>query len=271
MTCQKIKLLFPDYLIGDISAEDRLSVQSHLADCQGCRRELENLSEMWTKLGVLPEQLPSDSLRGRFYGMLDGYKRELEKKPTEPRWQKAFAAWMEKWWPRRPAFQFGFTLFALVAGITVGFLIRNGLPPANDLGSLRSEVRGLRLTMASSLLDNKAASERLKGIHISADLSDPGDELLGRLLQTLNGDDNINVRLAAVDALYLFRDHPMVVDGLAQSLTRQESPLVQVALIDLMVSVRERRAVDALRALLRNESLNPEVKQRAEQGLAELL
>ncbi|NOR15935.1 MAG: HEAT repeat domain-containing protein, partial [Candidatus Aminicenantes bacterium] len=62
-----------------------------------------------------------------------------------------------------------------------------------------------------------------------------------------------------------------VRQGLSGSLTKQTSPLVQVALIDLIVSIKEQRAIDALRALIQNEKLDPLVKQRAEQGLERLL
>ena len=80
----------------------------------------------------------------------------------------------------------------------------------------------------------------------------------------------MNVRLAAVEALYLFHDHPKVKKGLIDSLSRQSSPMVQAALIDLMVSIRERRAVDALKSLLEQEDLNPEIKDRAEKGIQRL-
>jgi hypothetical protein len=42
------------------------------------------------------------------------------------------------------------------------------------------------------------------------------------------------------------------------------------SLIDLMVSIRERKAVDALKSLLDSEDLNPEIKDRAEQGIQKL-
>lgn len=271
MTCHEIKQLFPDYLIGDIDDRKRESVQVHLADCGDCRTELESLSEIWTKLGVIPEERPSDVLRGRFYGMLDAYKRELEKQPREPHWQRAFAAWLERWWPRQPAYQLGITMLVLAAGITTGIFIRGGAAAGRQSQALSREVRNLRLTMASSLLDHQSASERIKGINVSTGMSEPDSGLLAQLLETLDNDTSINVRLAAVDALFLFRDHPVVRAGLARSLSRQQSPLVQMAMIDLMVSIRENRAVEALRSLLENQDLNQEVKKRAEQGLADLL
>jgi hypothetical protein len=44
-----------------------------------------------------------------------------------------------------------------------------------------------------------------------------------------------------------------------------------VALIDLLVSMQERRAAEALKALIDSDRLDPEVRQRAALGLEKLL
>ena len=98
-----------------------------------------------------------------------------------------------------------------------------------------------------------------------------GERLLDSLLQTLDSDPSINVRVAVVDSLYLFHSHPTVRQRVSDSLAKQTSPLVQVALIDLLVNMRERRAVEALKALIDSDRLDPEVKLRASQGLEKLL
>jgi len=61
-----------------------------------------------------------------------------------------------------------------------------------------------------------------------------------------------------------------VKDRIVQSLAGQESPLVQVALIDLLVGIREKRAVDAFKTLIQNEKLNPDVKKKAEFAIKQL-
>jgi hypothetical protein len=62
-----------------------------------------------------------------------------------------------------------------------------------------------------------------------------------------------------------------VRQGLIQSLSRQTSPLVQIALIDLIVELREKRATEALKELMTAEKINNEVKLRAEWGIQQLL
>ena len=61
------------------------------------------------------------------------------------------------------------------------------------------------------------------------------------------------------------------LEHLAASLARQTSPRVQVALVDLLGGLREQRALEALKTLLRAPGTTPEVARRAQaqlEGLA---
>jgi hypothetical protein len=268
MTCKYSKEKFTGYLTGEISAEEKKKIKDHVAECEECREELESLTEIWTKLGVLKEEQPSPRLRTRFYRMLEDYKAsEAEKIQTRG---GRLISLLKNLWPRRPAFQFALSLGILVLGFVIGNLWTI-IPRQNALTTaLVDEVRSMRQSLAVSLIDQELASERLQGINMSYTLVNPDQKLLDKLMSTLNTDPSVNVRLAAVDALYLFHNHPGVKEGLIDSLSQQSSPMVQASLIDLMVSIRERRAVDALKSLLDSEGVNPEIKDRAEQGIQQL-
>ena len=121
-----------------------------------------------------------------------------------------------------------------------------------------------------SLLQQQSASERIRGLSWSQRVSQPEPQVLSALLQVLDYDPNANVRLAAVDALQQFSDQPMVRQGLVQAVTRQSSPLVQIALIDLLVQIQEKRSVDTFKRMIADENLNDAVKQRAERALKQL-
>ncbi len=266
MNCDKIQEIFADYLTGDIDDASRRAVQDHIAGCDACRSELENLTAVWAKLGVLPEEQPSGALRGRFYGMLEDAKKELEgARPKAPK-RRLFEGWKEWFTFRRPAFAASFSAFLLLVGIGTGWLLSGGMA-AGRFSSLRQEARDMRQTAALSLLEQTSASDRLQGISYSKGLDKPGTKTLGALVNALNTDPNPNVRLAAVEALYLFRNQAGVRESLVASLATQDSPLVQVALIDLLVEIREQRAAEALKALIQDKKLNPDVKKVAEEGL----
>jgi len=271
MSCQKIKEKFPDYLIGDLDKNSTEEIQAHVSSCSPCREELEGMSAMWTKLGVLSEEQPSNNLRSRFYTMLEDYKQDLNEQKSTHRWQESLRNGFKHLWPRQPAFQFSLSLIFLMIGIATGYFLNSNGQNPSQLASLRQEVQSMNQTLAISLLDQNSPGQRLKGINLSYSIENPEQGTLERLLHTLDNDPNVNVRLAAVDALYLFFDYPIVREGLILSLTKQTSPLVQVSLIDLIVEMRERRAVDALKLLIKNEELIPEVKQHAELGIEKIM
>ncbi len=217
MRCQDIQTKFPDYLTGDMDSKTKKNIQSHIADCSTCREELESLSSIWAKLGVLPEEQPSSDLRTRFYSMLEAHKQELEQEKAPSRFRKAVEGWLEGWWPRRPAFQFSLALLLLVAGLAAGYFLNSRGQAPHELAQLRQEVQNMHQMLAVSLLDQQSPSERIRGINLSYGIEKPEPQTLTRLLRTLNSDPNVNVRLAAVDALYLFRDNAMVREGLVAS------------------------------------------------------
>jgi HEAT repeat protein len=121
-----------------------------------------------------------------------------------------------------------------------------------------------------SLLQQQNASDRLRGVNWSYRVEPSDPEVLGALLTTVNRDPNINVRLAAVDALRKFSDSPVGRKGLVQSLGKQDSPLVQIAILDQIVDVREKTASPSIKFLLSKQDLNPDVKQRAEWALRQI-
>jgi len=270
MKCKQTKEKFPDFLIGDVDQTSKEKIQDHLSTCSSCREELESLSEVWTKLGVLPEEQPSNALRSRFYSMLEAYKQGLEEEKPASRLSQFFHNWLAHWWPRRPAFQFSFALALLVIGLFIGYFLNFASGSAQEVSDLRQEVHSMRQTVAVSLLEQQSPHQRLRGVSWSSQVERPDTKILETLLLTLNDDPNVNVRLAVLDALYLFHDYPMVRQGLIQSLSRQTSPLVQISLIDLITEMRERRAIEALKQLIQDEKINPDVRQRAEISIEQL-
>jgi len=266
MRCEHIKEKFPDFLVGDLDQESMDEIQSHMAECSSCRMEMENLSALWTKLGVLPEERPSNGLRQRFYGMLEEYKEEMSRERPIHHLRKFFISLFDRSWGRRPALQLAMSLIPLFIGLVIGYLIST----SNQNAELRQEIQGMQQMLAVSLLEQRSPTERLRGINLSYGVEKPSTQTIGALLNTLDSDPNINVRLAAVDALYLFYSFPSVKDGVIRSLSRQTSPLIQVALVDLLVTMRERQALESFKSLIQANELDPSVKQKLERGIREL-
>jgi hypothetical protein len=135
---------------------------------------------------------------------------------------------------------------------------------------MRSQVQNLQQMVALSLLERQSATSRLEGVGWTEGIHRPDSRLMNALISTLNHDPNVNVRLSSLDALTRFTDEAVVRRALVDSVASQDSPLVQIALIDEIVQMRENNAARELRALAENATANSAVRQRAQWGLTKL-
>jgi anti-sigma factor RsiW len=270
MKCHDIRELMPEFLAGQLSVDASDQLDAHLAKCADCRGELEQVESMWTALGDLPVGEPGPGLRSRFYAMLEEEKRRLAQ-AERTSWTKRLEGWVESWWPRRPAFQMATAAVLLVVGVIAGSNLKSSPAPNGEIAHLRGEVQEMQQMVSLSLLKQDSSSERLRGVNWSTRVANPSDALLGSLTSTLQSDPNVNVRLAAVDALALFRDEPGVVDAATDALARESSPMVQIALIDLMTVIQERKALEALRAFIETQNVDPTVKEHAENRISDFM
>jgi hypothetical protein len=263
MTCDQVKEQIADYLAGALSPATAEELDEHFAACAGCKQEAADLSETWEMLGLLEQEQPSTAMRSRFYQSLEAYREGLASTP--PAAQPA----------RRPFFDWGWRGWAwsaalLVAGVTAGHLLDSRNRNQGDLAHLQEEVQHMRQLVTLSLLEQQSASERLRGVDYAYRVEQSDAPVLAALLHAVNYDPNVNVRLAAVDALRKFSANPAVRGTLDQSLVKQSSPLVQLALIDLIVDTRDRSALPELEALERSTATDRNVKEKALWGASQL-
>jgi hypothetical protein len=253
MTCDEARV----QMLGGVTLDGSggKDFAEHLASCESCRNEVSRIGTLWQSLDLLPLEEPSGQVRERFYEMLGAYRQGLAS--AEPR--HAF-----HWW------QMAAAAALLAVGLGIGYGVRgNGQPPA-EVSQLREEVANMRQLVALSLMQQQSASDRLRGVSW-AYRAEPSDrEVLGALVTAVNHDANVNVRLAAVDALRRFSASPETGREVLQSLSKQTTPIVQVALIDLLVDLKNPEAAPELRRLSGNETANEGVRQRAQWALERL-
>jgi len=275
MRCEEIRDQLADYVNDQLQEPVRSQVANHMRVCATCRTEADELKTLWSALGSVPAAEPSGEMRSRFNMMLQAYQHGLDQ--NRPRnWWEAVNSWLTGWWPRQPALQLGLSVSLLVIGIVLGGRLHPGSRSAapgvqsNEVTELRRELYQTQQMVAVSLMQQQSASDRLKGVNWSYQLQQPGGEVLSALLDTLMHDPSVNVRLATVEALRQFGNEPVVRRGLVQAIAHEESPMVQVALIDLAVDLREKESIGTLRQLVTDQNLNGSVRQSAERGLEEL-
>ena len=266
MTCERFSELLPAYCERSLLTRDMAFAREHLELCANCRADY----EMWQKLASLPQQEPSPASRSRFEHILNAYE--------EGRWEKGGRGnrpnWLTAWW--RSAFAPPLASALAACLLLVGFIIGEHYsavrPVVNNeqIASMHAELTSMRQLVALSLLEQQSASQRLQGVNYSTQVERPDPEISTALLHVLRFDNSVDVRLAALDALRRYKDDTHVRTGLLTALQDQQSPLVQIALIDLFVEMREGDAKERLRTIQQDTKVNPAVRQRAKWGIQQL-
>jgi len=273
MTCERIREQIPECLAGQLAPAAREKLIEHLEACAACRAEMAALGEVWRGLETMQQPESGDAMRSRFLESLRAYQEgwqdaQLRRaQAAEPR--KSFWA---GWWPAQPAWQAAFSAALLLAGASVGrWALAPRTPAANpEIVQLQAQVENLRQMVALSLLDQSSASARLQGVTYSYQVARPDQQVEQALLHAVNHDPNVNVRLSAVDALAKFGGEASVRRGLMDSLPVQDSPLVQVALIDLLAQLKDPSALPALQTMAREVGADEDVRKRAAAAVVKL-
>src|SRR3972149_916559 len=263
----------PDYLLGAVSPAEKSKIDKHVKTCASCKSEFTTMTRLWSGLGLLPAEHPSANMRTQFYAELNRRKTELDRQlAPEHRFLDRLNALIERLWPKQPAVQFAMALMFMIVGYVVGFRIDGGLGLSGnrELAELRTEMQTMQRMVAMTLLKTQSASERIKGVNWTERINQPDTEGLAALFQTLNYDQNVNVRLAALEALTRFYDRDEVRGGLIESLPKQSSPLIQLAMLDVFVEAKDTEAVRPFKTLLQKETLNETVRERVTLRLTEL-
>jgi hypothetical protein len=229
----------------------------------GLRIEVEELRATWHGLGLLPEEHPSAALRARFYQKLSDLNNGRSRPLTGGyAWWKPGLAGLVR--------QMTIVIALFCLGMYVGRVSMSGHNSPADEARLQNQVQSLQQTVALSLLERQSATSRLEGVSWSSRVTRPDGDLLSALVSALNHDPNTNVRLASLDALEKFSSDPGVRKSLVNSIATQDSPLVQIALIDALVQIKDNGAAGEFRKLTSDTETNAAVRQRAQWGLHSL-
>jgi hypothetical protein len=163
-----------------------------------------------------------------------------------------------------------FAVLMIVAGFAGGYFL-NRPAPNLEVQGLITQVHELKETMMLSLLEKESASDRLRAVSLTNEMDNVSSKVTQALFQTLNNDTNVNVRLAALEALKIYAKDSEVRRQLVESISKQDSPLVQLELAQLMVNMQEKKSVNELKKLLDSDATPKEVKNKIKESIDVLI
>ncbi|MEZ0540006.1 HEAT repeat domain-containing protein [Fibrella arboris] len=160
----------------------------------------------------------------------------------------------------------------LLIGFAGGHLYTQSKVANTTLVAVNNQPEALLLkkTLTYDATSQTSASDRIQAVNQSYELANADQEITQLLINTLNFDANVNVRLAACQALLHFKQEEGVREALIQSLRIQKDPNVQLTLIDALVAIKEKRATTEMQWLARNQQVLEVVRLKAEEGIGAL-
>ena len=254
MKPDKIKELLQKYYEGETSLEEEAQLREYL-----------------TNIEQVPEELKADAEIAMMMQSMsaDRSNRDLEMEEDTTKvvnLQETNRSTVIQWTMRIAA---GLALILL--GLFAGWLLGREGSNNSEVAALRDDINEMKELVALNQLQKASASERIMATYEFRKLDSASDEVLDALINRFHNDDNTNVRNAAADALFKFGNQDKVRKAFITGLSGQEDPLLQIKLIDMLVSLDEKRALPKFQDMMQAETQMKVVKQKAAQGFAKLL
>lgn len=265
MDKKQFEKLKTDYILGKLNDEQLNAVEEFLTHNPKLIKELDEFKNLMDFEDIKIPESTEEKMDARFYQFLNQEKAKTNKESFIDKLASLFSA--NRW---QGKLAYGMALLA------VGFFVGKGLnydslTTNQDAIYANAETEKVRSQLVMELIEQPSANKRLKAVNEASKLNDVTEQVIKALFITLNNDDNVNVRLAAIESLMRYSDKPIVRQGLIKSITNQDSPLVQVALADVMVSLQDKNAIDPLKELLNQPDVNSAVKQKIDATIKEII
>jgi HEAT repeat protein len=260
MEKEKLESLLIDYIDNKLNTVDRQAVEQELVRNPAAYKLYEELKEVIHVMDRSARLEPSLKLKNNFENILKAEiagNRQTKTIFFQPVFYRVAAA-----------------VALLIIGGGIGFFISK----QNDkrLDEMAKQMKENQLLMEQTremmamMTNDQSASQRMQGVNVAMQLEKPADEIVKALVKTMNEDPSSNVRLAALDALSKFIGEEGVRKELISSLSKQKDPVVQIALIQLMVKMKEKGVVNDLRRIVDDAKTMQAVKDEAYSGILRL-
>jgi len=212
--------------------------------------------KLWQALAELPQAEPSAGLRRRFY-------EDLEKADS-----LGLGGRIRGWL----GFSGNAGWVTAAACLLVGFAVaRIGVIPdtseSDRLTALEQNIAQLNRELVLDRLQDDDPGTRLLGVYDAGNLVQHDDVIAQALLARASQDSSSSVRSAAIDALGPQLHSAKVGDELMGLLENAESPIVQLALTDMVLRNGNRQQLEELLRLANENRLHPDLVRHVKKSL----
>ncbi|NAS31745.1 hypothetical protein GTQ40_12230 [Flavobacteriaceae bacterium R38] len=249
--------LLVDYLDGSLSKDLKKEVDAHLDKCEACKEELTQLKTVFRAIEEEKDVEIPKSLKTGFYEILDQEIAESNKIISIQNNRNSF----------------GKTFLKIAAGLTLLLMsytfgkYQGNLSSEKEIAAVNSKNQEIKQLAMLSFMENESASKRIQGVNYVEEFTMPDEEIVNALIKRLEIDENTNVRLAAVEALEKFTSSEKVKKALIEALGYEKDATVQITIIQILVSIQEKKAAEPMKKLLELEDTEAFVKEQIQELL----
>ena len=262
MDCKDVEYSIVDFIDNTLSKEQSKLIDAHLSSCSTCKLLYDETIVLMRDFNNEPDIKPSSALRTNFYALLEEEKQFQDDKVVRLNTDSRF-----NW---KTAFQIAASFLLLFIGFSAGNYLSDQ-KSSEEISQLQLQTDELKENMMLALLDNRSASKRIQAVNYSEDLEQPDQKIMTALIDRMHNDTNINVRLAAAEALAKYSDMELIKMAFIDALTTETDPSLQITIIQILVNIQDERALEPMQKLLDQPDTPDFVKEHANSGILQII
>ena len=261
--CKDIEHLIIDFVDDQLSISDKQIVESHIKNCETCKTTEQDYRLLFGTIDVEKPEYPDKKIKDAFNkALIEAELTILQKNNSKP--SKTIEI----------SFQTIYKMVAVVALMAGSYWFGNYNTKKKytpKLASLRSEKQELKRLTTLSLFESESASKHIQAVGYSQELDNPDDDILNALVNEMLHNKFVNVRLASARALMRFSEYRSVKDAFIEALKSEKNTSMQIELIEILVRIKEKRAIPKMEELLNNENTPIFIKDQLKTELQNLI
>ena len=244
MKCDEIRINLPEYIDGKLDKKTSALIAEHLESCDSCKEFRTELQSFLKFTDSFPEIEPPVGMKEGFMEMAELENKKSRKSVRIPNWAKVAAS------------------ILIVAGtFATGYLSGS---KNKEIDNLQAELTSMKQEVLLAGLRDYSGPQKIKAVYDIESSGQASEALVDALVYTMNSDKNVNVRLAAINALSEMMDkNDNIKTEMIKSLSLQENPLLQISLIQVLTESGVKEAKDEIESISNNENTNKEVREFA--------
>lgn len=247
MKCEDVNIELPAYIDGILDKETTEAVRSHLENCGDCRKLYSEMNSFLRFMDTFPEEKAPVGMKDEFMKLVEEEMPQKQKRIIMvPAWMKVAAM----------------IVMAMVTYSTGYYL-------GNEKGEEKTRQLEVALNQTKQQvllagLQEYTGPQKIQAVYSISQSGLSGDALVDALVNTMNSDKNVNVRLAAINALSgMMKDNEKVKKEMIRSLSLQDNALLQISLIQELTESGVKEAKDEIESIVESEKTDQNVKAYA--------